>query len=182
MRRVRRSIWIGLLAAVALLVVWNGAVAVPVALEQRGRDDHVYVVAYRSWLVSPTDITLNAVRLGDDPAPLALFGRLAGAADALRGRSFRAVNLTRGMSHRLIVAGPALDHVSREPGQSIDAVVLAYALYYPNGEPVKVRRDRSDFLARLSDAADVVEVLDRGERIWRGAKYATVEDFARSQR
>lgn len=151
----------------AALLLWNGSVAVPVALEQfqdSGRP--AYVVAYRSWLVSPTDITLNLVHVGDDAAPVDIYAALGSASDGLGDREFRAAHLNRWFSPRLLLDGTGFGEASRRYGSARGLMDIGSALHTSSGRPLKEYSYSGGLLAGIQEMSESLNAANEGARIW----------------
>jgi hypothetical protein len=160
---IRTSAW----ALAGLLILWNGSVAVPVAFEQfqdTGRP--AYVVAYRSWLVSPTDITLNLVHVGDEAAPVDVYAALGSASDGLGERSFRAAHLNRWISPRLLLDGASFGEASRRYGSARGLMDIGSSLYTPDGRPLKEYSYSGGLLAGIQEMSESLDAANEGARIW----------------
>lgn len=149
------------------LLLWNGSVTVPVAFEQfqdSGRP--AYVVAYRSWLVSPTDITVNLVHVGDEAAPVDIYAALGSASDGLEERSFRAVHLNRWISPRLLLDGAAFGEASRRYGSARGLMDIGSSLHTPEGRPLKEYSYSGGLLAGIQEMSESLNAANEGARIW----------------
>ncbi|MFY0400787.1 hypothetical protein [Brevundimonas naejangsanensis] len=160
---IRNSVW----AIAGGLLIWNGSIAIPVALEQlqdEGRP--AYVIAYRSWLVSPTDITVNLVHVGQDAAPVDIYAALGSASDGLGTRSFRVVHLNRWVSPRLLLNGGAFTETSRRYGSPRGLMDLGSALHAHDGRPLKELSYSGGLLAGIQEMSDSLNAANEGVRIW----------------
>lgn len=93
----RRRVVVIALALLALLAAFNASVAIPAGLEIKagGGDGGATMLVYRSWLVSPTDVTVDLLAVSDETRPVDMFRDLFRAASALKGRRFHTVTLAR---------------------------------------------------------------------------------------
>lgn len=160
---IKKCAW----AIAGALLLWNGSVTVPVAFEQfqdTGRP--AYVVAYRSWLVSPTDITLNLVHVGDGAAPVDLYAALGSASDGLGDRQFMAVHLNRWISSRLLLEGSAFGEASRRYGSARGLMDIGASLHTADGRPLKEYSYSGGLLAGIQEMSASLNAANEGARIW----------------
>lgn len=155
------------LAGAGLLLAWNGSVALPVALEQiKDKGRPAYVLAYRTWMLSPSDITINLVHVGNDASPVDIHAALGTASDGLEGRSFHTVHLNRWISPRLLISGEAFAEVSRRRASPRRYMDLGASLHTTDGRPLKLFTYSGGFMAGLEEMSASVEAANDGARIW----------------
>lgn len=88
--RKRAILWaVGILSALA---IWNGTVALPVASALSG-EEGATTVAYRRWLLSPSQIVFDVRSVDDSQSMASMDRRLFKAAEALKDRSYDSVAL-----------------------------------------------------------------------------------------
>lgn len=123
------------LAAVA---AFNASIGVPVASElgKDSRNSGLTIVAYRSFGLHPTDVTLN-ILTAENVAPADVFRATFQAAQALKDRRFGQINLVRGLSHIYSMRGEDFQEIGREfeAGQNPVYLIrtLPEKLFLPDG-------------------------------------------------
>lgn len=156
-RRIAAGAGAGLLA---LTLGWNALVALPVASRLAADDPGgpAYVVAHRTWLLHPNQVTLELVRVSDDAAPADLWFALALAAQALDGQRVGEVRLSRRLDHRLSLSGEDFAAIGRAmyAHDSFAGVVtsLGLALRYADGAPVMAGPAGADDITALTAAIE----------------------------
>ncbi|WP_024354196.1 hypothetical protein [Brevundimonas naejangsanensis] len=164
---MRNSIRNGIWAILGALILWNASVAIPVALEQlqdKGRP--AYVIAYRSWLVSPSDITVNLVHVGQGAAPVDLYAALGSASDGLGDRKFKIIRLNRWISPRLLLDGSAFADATRRDGSPRGFMDIGSSLHTSDGRPLKEYSYSGGWLAGLKEMSESLDAANEGTRIW----------------
>jgi hypothetical protein len=98
---------------VAVLAIYNGIVAVPVVLARQD-ESGVTMVAYRRWLIDPTTAVVDLWRV-DGSATMAEVDRnLFEAAQALKGQSFKNVQLAYRGQGRFLLDGAEFETIGNE--------------------------------------------------------------------
>lgn len=157
-------------SGIGLLLVWNGTIAVPVALQQlQDSDRPAYVLAYRSWLLSPTDITINLIWADETVAPIDLYAVLSSASEGLEGRSFRGVHLNRWHSPRLLLEGDAFAATSnRSPNGYMQ---YGASLMTSDGVTLKQHSYSGGYLASIENMSANLDAANNGALIWLTGHY-----------
>lgn len=125
--------WVG--GAIAALAIYNLSVTVPASsdLSEDGRASGYSMVVYRTWLVHPTDITVD-LRDVSTAARIDLFRGLRLAAEGLGDREFGQVTLARGGKPVFVMSGDDFAAYGRY-GTSLAAVQsLPEQMHLPSGE------------------------------------------------
>lgn len=132
-------IWIALGVLAALLVGFNLSVWWPCAseLSKDGRNSGARLHVYRSWLVSPTDITIDIVSI-DAASTADLTRQLFQIATALQGRKFSNVTLARAGKPVFLLNGEHFSIIGEEFAAGQNPVYLIRTLpeqlALPNGQ------------------------------------------------
>jgi hypothetical protein len=124
--------------SLAAFVTFNASIGIPVASElgRDSRNSGLTIVAYRSFGLHPTDITLN-ILTAENVAPADVFRATFQAAQALKDRRFGQVRLVRGLSHIYSMRGEDFQEIGREyeAGQNPVYLIRTFPekLFLPNG-------------------------------------------------
>lgn len=131
--------WKILASVLAAIAAFNASVALPVSskLAEDPKNRGVFLVAHRSLLVHPTDITLNLLG-AEGAAPIDLFRHIFQSAAVLKDRKFGQVHLYRGFTHVYSISGADFQALGREfdAGQNPVYLIrtLPEKLLLPNGD------------------------------------------------
>lgn len=108
----RRPHWpLGLAALLVALIAWNAVVAVPVMRALSDEQDESTTIAYRRWLISPSQIVFDVWKVAPTQSMVAMDRRLFKAAEALQGNSYEGVVLAHKGRARFIMDGPYFQEI-----------------------------------------------------------------------
>lgn len=100
-------------AIVAALAVYNGIVAVPLAIA-RQNESGITMVAYRRWLIDPTTAVVDLWYLDGNASMADVDRNLFEAAEALKGQSFTNVELAYKGTGRFLLDGAHFKTIGEE--------------------------------------------------------------------
>jgi len=100
-------------ALLAVLVIYNGFVSVPVALARKG-EDGITMLAYRRWLIDPSTAVIDIWSIHGDKSMADVDRNLFKSAEALKDNSFKSVELAYHGRGRFMIDGDAFRQLGKE--------------------------------------------------------------------
>lgn len=133
-----RRLWPFWLAGVLLaLIAWNAVVYLPVS-RALADEEGASTIAYRRWLVSPSQIVFDVWSVDGSQSMVAMDRRLFKAAEALQDRKYDSVVLAWHGQARLLMDGATFQEIgaNRQIENPIYTMsTMQEHLYNPDGSP-----------------------------------------------
>ena len=131
----RWPLWLG--GILLALIAWNAVVTVPV-FRALSDEEGSTTVAYRRWLISPSEIVFDVWSIDSSQSMVAMDRRLFKAAEALQGRSYDSVVLAYHGKARLVMDGTYFQEIGatrRTQNPVYTMRTMQEHLHNPDGSP-----------------------------------------------